>query len=434
MPGPLDEGQVLANELEKVNPKVPLLFDREDTWWSKIEKRNVEMISARDMRIPLELRPGGNPGHFNPSGGSLGKGSGPTFEKATVGSVYLKYGVEYTKKAEWATDNARKSVVNTVKHLLSTSMAQFRRFVDCLAVGNGKGVLGTISAVNSAGGKDTYTLDSDGFGARLFQFAQYVGVFDTTLVTQRVVTPHSSGDEDNTDFINVDLVDIGAKQIRIGGAAASVVATDKLIANGLGANPVSLQGVMYHHDDSSTPSTFWQGLDRGLFPEIRANRVNANGPLALAHSRLALNKIGDRLGKNRGLKVTAWTHPAQAAAYEDLGQLVSNIQKVAKDEKLNMYFGNTFGGDMQLAGAPLMTHFSWNRKRIDFVDYDLWGRVETHPASFYEEGGRRLFEVRDANGYVKASTVFYITAALQLFHMNPAGASYVDNLTAPDGY
>lgn len=433
MPAALDEGQVVALELEKVLPKVPVLFDREDTWYSNIEKRNVEMISARDMRIPLELRPGGNPGHFNPAGGSLGKGSGPTFDKATVGSVYLKYGVEYTKKAEWATDNARKSVVQTVRRLLATSMAQFRRFVDCLAVGDGTGTLGTISAVASAGGKDTYTLDSDGFGARLFQFAQYVGVFNAALTTQRVVTPAGDGDEDNTDFINVDLVDLGAKQIRVGGAATGVIATDKLIANGLGTNPTSLLGVMYHHSDASAGT--WLGFNRANFPEIRANRVNANsGPLALAHSRLALNKIGDRLGKSRGLKVVAWCHPAQAAAYEDLGQTSSIIQKVAKSESLNLYFGNQYGGDMQLAGAPMNTHFSWNRKRIDFVDRDLWGRVETHPASFYEEGGKRMFEVRDTNGYVKAATVFYITAAIQLFHMNPAGASYVDALSTPDGY
>lgn len=432
--GALAETQVVANELEAVNDKVPLLFEREDTFYSQIEKKNVETISARDMRIPLAIRPGGNPGFFDPAGGSLGKGSGPTWDKATVGSVYMKYGVEYHKKAEWATDSARKAVVNTTKNLVANAMAEFRRFVDCLSMTDGNGVLGTISAISTAGGKDTYTLDTDGFGARLLRFAQYVGVFDTTLATQRVVTPGTGGDEDNTDYINIDLVDIGAKQVRIAGAAASVVVGDKLVANGLGTAPsgLGLFGVAYHHSDASSGT--WLGFNRANFPEIRANRVNANGTLALSHARLALNKIGDRLGKDRGLSVKAWCHPCQAAAYEDLAQTVSVIQKQAKSESLNMYFGQQFGGDMQLAGAPLMTHFAWNRKRIDFVDTALWGRAETHPASFYEEGGRRLFEVRDTNGYVKAATVFYITAAIQLFNMNPAGASYIDNLTVPDGY
>src|SRR5262245_22201861 len=228
---PLDETKVVANELEKVLDKVPVLFDRDDTFYSKIEKKNVEMISARDMRVPQEIRPGGNPGHFNPEGGSLGKGSGPTFDKATVGAVYLKYGVEYTKKAEWATDNARKAVVQTTRRLLATAMAEFRRFVDSLTMTGGDGVLGTISAISTSGGQDTYTLDSDGFGARLIRFAQYVGIFNAALSTQRVVTPAGSGDEDNPDFINVDLVDLAAKQIRVGGAATGVIVGDKLVTN-----------------------------------------------------------------------------------------------------------------------------------------------------------------------------------------------------------
>lgn len=431
--GALAETQVVANELERVNPKVPLLFEREDTFYSKIEKKNVEVISARDMRIPLELRPGGNPGHFDPAGGTLGKGSGPSFDKATVGSVYIKYGVEYHKKAEWATDSARKSVVNTVKHLLATSMAEFRRFADCLSMTGGDGVVGTITSIATAGGKDTYTLSTDGFGARLTRFAQYLGVFNAALGVQRVMTPAAGGDEDNADFTNVDLVDIAGQQVRLGGAATGVIAGDKLVTNGLAVGATtSLNGVLYQHNDASVG--LWQGLDRAVYPEVRANAVHAGGTLALSHARLALNKIGDRLGKDRGLKVMAWMHPCQAAAYEDLGQTSSIIQKIAKDQSLNLYYGSQFGGDMQMAGAAVMTHFAWNRKRIDFVDTDLWGRAETHEPSFYEEGGRRLFEVRDTNGYVKAATVFYITAAMQLFHLNPAGAAYIDTLTIPDGY
>lgn len=431
--GALNETAVVANELEVVNPKVPLLFEREDTFYSEIEKKNVEVISARDMRIPLALRPGGNPGFFDPAGGSLGKGSGPVWDKATVGSVYLKYGVEYHKKAEWATDSARKSVVNTVKQLLATSMAEFRRFVDCLCMTGGDGVLGTISAISTSAGKDTYTLDTDGFGARLVRYAQYLGVYNAALSVQRAAVLAVDGDSDNANTANVDLVDVAAKQARVGAAMTGVIAGDKLVCNGLStANTTGLFGVQYHHSDASTGT--WLGFNRANFPEIRSNRVNAAGTLALSHARLALNKIGDRLGKERGLKVKAWSHPCQAAAYEDLGQTSSLIQKVAKDEKLDMYFGNAFGGDMQLAGAPLTTHFAWNKKRIDFVDHDLWGRAETHTPSFYEEGGRRLFEVRDSNGYVKAATVFYICAAMQLFHFNPAGGSYIDGLTIPDGY
>ena len=76
----LTEAQVLGVELERVSPKVPTLFDRDDVFYSSIEKRNVETISSRDMRVPLELRPGGKFGHYDPDGGDLGRGTGPVFD------------------------------------------------------------------------------------------------------------------------------------------------------------------------------------------------------------------------------------------------------------------------------------------------------------------------------------------------------------------
>jgi len=82
---------VVANELEKVDPRVPQLFEREDTFYSTIEKRSVEKVSSRAMRIPLAIRPGGKFGHFDAAGGDLGRGGGPTWDKATIQTVDLKY-------------------------------------------------------------------------------------------------------------------------------------------------------------------------------------------------------------------------------------------------------------------------------------------------------------------------------------------------------
>ena len=52
--------QVIGTELEKVVDKVETLFERDDKFYSNIKKRNVEQISNRQMRVPLELRPGGS--------------------------------------------------------------------------------------------------------------------------------------------------------------------------------------------------------------------------------------------------------------------------------------------------------------------------------------------------------------------------------------
>ena|SRR3990167_1373287 len=420
---PEDSNAVVSTQMEKVTPVMDVLYDMDDTFYSKISKSPVEKISSRDMRIPLKMRPGGYFGHFNPDGGDLGTGSGPFFDKAVINTVHLRYALQWTKKAEWGTDDARKSVVNAFKDLMADAMPEFRRNSDSLCMTAGNGILGTVSAVTTASGVDTVTLGTDGFGAKLLRFGLKVNVYDSTLATHR-----TAGIEPEITFY-----DLANKIVKLTPAVAGIVATDVIVVSGLsGASPVSLYGVPYHANNASTGT--WLALDRALNPEIRANRVNAGGALALPFPRLALNKVGDRVGKNRKMKVTAWTHPCQVDAYEQLGVLTSLINKTTKDDGLNLYFGNGFGSGMQLAGAPIETSFSWDKKRIDFIVSEYWGRAEMHAPGFYEVDGRKIFELRGPSGGVATSQVFYITASWNLFCKNPAAASYIDNLTVPTGY
>lgn len=415
----LTETQVVANELERVEPTVPTLFDRDSVFYANIEKRPVEKVSNRDMRVPLEMRPGGLFGHFDPAGGDLGRGEGPTFDKALVSTVHLKHAVEWHKKAEWATDDTRKSVLNTLRHLLAKSMSEFRRHVDSLMMTSGNGVVGTISAVSNAGGFDTYTLGTDGFGARLVRHGQKVNVYLANLSGLR----HASGSE-----TSITYHDLENKQVKVATVTGSA-ATDVLVLSGLsGASPVSLLGVPYHHSNASTGT--WLGLDRATNPEIRASRVNANSsPLSLPFPRLAVNKLGDRVGIENGMKFQAWMHPCQVQQYEELGQMVQIVNKEAKQQGLDLYFDV-----QQLAGVPIKKSYSWDKKRIDFIVNEAWGRAEMHPAGFYTEGGRKIFELRGASGGVAAASIFYIVASFNLFMKNPTQGVYIDNLAVPTGY
>jgi hypothetical protein len=413
------ESQLVGAELERVASKVPVLFERDAMFYANIEKRPVEKISARDMRIPLEIRPGGLFGYYDTAGGDLGRGEGPTFEKATINTVNFKYAVEWHKKTQWATDDARKSVVNSVKHLLASAMKEFRRQVDSQLLTDGTGVLGVVSAVSGTG-PYTLTLATDGFGARLMRFGQKVNVYNSTLAT-----PRTPGDERQITAIDQD-----AKTITIaGGAITGITAGDKIVASGLtGANPVGIFGLPYHHNNASTGT--WLGLDRATYAEVRANRITASSALSLSHPRRALNKIGERLGMENGLKLACWMHPCQTQAYEELGQLVTMINKTPSDsEKLGLYFDV-----QQIAGVTVKKHFSWDKTRLDFIVNDIWGRAEMKEAGFYEEEGRRLFEVRGPSGGVAAATLFYLVASFNVFTNNPPGSSYISDLTVPTGY
>lgn len=412
------ESQVAALELERVIPKIRVLFERDDKFYANIKKRDVEKISNRQMRIPLELRPGGAFGYFNPDGSDLGRGGGPTFDKAVLNSVFVSEAIEYTKLTQWSTDDERKAITNGVRRLTATAIDELRRQLDSQMMQDGTGTIGVISVVSTAAGVDTYTLGTDGFGARLMRFGQTIQVFDTTLATLR-----GSG--------TITKWDVENKSIDVTPAIAGAVATDKIVTNGI-SSPTSLPalfGVPYHHSNASTGT--WLGFSRASTPEIRSNRVNANNnALSLPFARLAVNKIGNRVGIDNDFSPSAWMHPAQVQAYEELGQLVIMIQKTAKDEALDMYFGDK----MQMAGVPVKKSFNWDKTRIDFIVDEVWGRGEILPIGFYTTDGRKIFELRGPSGGVMTAEIFYMVCGMQTFVSNPAGTAYIDLLAVPSGY
>lgn len=414
----VQEVSVAGLELERVRTKVEVVFERDDKFYSTIKKRDVEKTSNRQVRVPLELRPGGSFGYFNPDGGDLGRGGGPTWDKAVLTCVFVAEAIEYTKLTEWATDDSRKAVINSVRRMTATALDEMRRQLDAQLQGSGNGVIGTITTPTASGGVDTYTLTTDGFGARLIRFGQTVQVFDSTLATNR-----GSG--------VVTQWDVANKTIQVTPSIANVVTGDLIVVNGI-SSPNSMPGIFgipYHHSNASTGT--WLGFSRAVTPEIRSNRVNGgSAALTLPLSRLAINSIGNRVGIDNQFKCNAWMHPAQKQAYEEIGQLVSIIQKQASEQGLNMYFGD----NMQLAGAPVKDHFNWDNTRIDFVAESVWGRAEILPIGFYTTDGRKIFEIRGASGGVATAEIFYMVVGTQFFVNNPAATAFIDSLAVPSGY
>jgi len=413
------ESQVTALELERVLPKVRTLFERDDRFYANIKKRDVEVISQRLMRVPLEIRPGGAFQYFNPNGGDLGRGGGPTWDKAVLNSVFCSENIEYTKLTQWSTDNDRKAIANAVKRLTATALDELRRQLDSQLMQDGTGTVGTIDTPTTSGGVDTYVLTAN-FGARLVRFGQTIQVYDSTLATFR-----GKG--------QITFWDVENSTIHVEPAIAGVVAGDLLVVDGIDA-PASMPGmygIPYQHSNSSVGT--WLGFSRANTPEIRSNRVNGgNSPLALPLARLAINKIGNRVGIDNNFKPQAWLHPCQKQAYEDIGQAAIFIQQMNQNKSegdLNMYFDR-----MQFAGAPDRPSFSWDKTRIDFVSDEVWGRGEILPIGFYKTDGRTIFEVRSSSGGLTTSDLFYMVCGMQFFVNNPAATAYIDNLAIPTGY
>lgn len=413
----LSNAQVAALELEKVLPTYKTLFDRDDKFYSRIAKKNVQKMSNRQMRVPLEMAPGGSFGYFDPDGGDMGRGSAQEYDKAVLQCVFLSEAIEYTKLAEWGTDDSRKAIVNAVRELSAKAFDEFRRQLDSAVMGDGTGVIGTVTSDTPAAGDNVIVCTTDGFGIRLMRQNQTVQIFDVTLATNRgsaVVTYY--------DLIN--------NTIHLTPQIAGVIATDLIVTNGISAPAATpaLYGVAYHDSNASTGT--WLGFNRAATPQVRASGTTASSSaLTLPLPRLAINNIGNRVGIDNDFNPAAWMHPCQAQAYEEIGQLVSQIYKDPKEQKLDMYFDG-----MQMAGAPVMKSFSWDKTRIDFITEGNWGRGEILPLGYYTTDDRKIFELRGPSGGIMTADIFYLVLGTQTFVGNPAAGSYIYSLAVPPGY
>src|SRR5246500_4330841 len=193
---------VIALQLEKVRDKVPLLYERDDILLTMIQQRgDVEKVSSRNMRLPLQVNPGGKAGSYNADGGDLGRGSGTAYDVAQVSPIFFRFAVEISKLVEYSTNAREKAIENAVKREIASGMKQFRAFLDKVIQTAGNGVLGTISSVAST----TLTMAIPS-GAALVYPGQTIQVYDSTLTTNRGSANVVSADPINAQTITVDVV------------------------------------------------------------------------------------------------------------------------------------------------------------------------------------------------------------------------------------
>ncbi|MGH9507734.1 MAG: hypothetical protein ACRD13_12490, partial [Terriglobales bacterium] len=326
----------------------------------------------------------------------------------------LRQAVEITKLVEYATNASDKAIANAAKRNIADAMKQLRRDMDASLMTAGNGVFGVISAVNGS----TLTFQDAGFGARLIRNQQNLQVYDTTLTTNR------------GEFVAGSVFQsLGGPQTCVASAVpANTVATDVVVPDGLsGAQPVFIYGIPYHHN-TSTAGT-WLGISR-TNPYAVANGVNANNAaLTLPPLRLAFNQIRQALG-DAALGSLLWHgHPAQVAAYEELGLVISEIEKGGSDQTLELLFKNK-----TIGGVRIKENIHADITRLDLMNLETWGRVEWTPIDFYEVGGQTVFPIYGVSGGIAAAYITYLVTGVQFFVDNPRAISSVTSLATPAGY
>jgi hypothetical protein len=421
----MQNAQSVALQLEKVRDKLPLLYERDDMLLTMIQQRgDVERVSSRNMRLPLQIRPGGKAGLANMDGGDLGRGSGTTYDVAQVTPVFFRFAVEITKLVEYASNAPEKAIENAAKREVKNSMAQFRSFLDKVMQTNGNGVLGTIGSIVTSGlpsGVAAQFTMAKPPGAQLFYYNQTVQVYDPTLTTNR-------------GSANVLLVDPFNSLVQVDALPSGTSANDVIVHDGLsGAQPTSLFGILYHQSNATTGT--WLNLNRSTYPvELATPRVNGNNSaLTPGAVRLAINKVRKSLGNNQLGKLIAYTSLEQEHQWEQLGVTISQIIKEGAGGRASD-LDLLFTGEKTMAGVPIKSSINANQTRVDFLDLSHWGRAVMQDIDFYDVGGQTVFPIYGASGGLASAYIFYFVTGFQVWNESPRSGAYIDNLAIPTGY
>lgn len=419
MATPLANAQTLGLQLEKVRDKVPLWYQRDDTLFGMLEKRgDVEIVSTRNMRIPIQVLAGGKFSQVTMDGGDLGRGSGTTFDVAQVTPVYFAQATEITKLVEYATDSKEKSVENVAKREVQNSIDQLRTNLEALLNTDGSGTLDTI--VSGSSGSAVITVNN----ANQFYDNQDLLIYSALGGTNR-------------GTVTILSVDANGKTITLtANAPSGTTAGDLLLPAGSSATAASsLFGLQYHQVDSNTGT--WLQISRSTYPgKVKTPHVAAGSQsLSPAMVRLAKQLVRRALGVNApdldGLIFHA--NLDQESAWENTGLIVASVIQ-------NQLTGSN-SQDMikkapakTMAGHPFVASIHAKPGRIDGLCLKHWGRAETKEIDYYEVGGQTVFPVYGGSGGVATSQIFYFVTGLQIFTDNPRAGVFIDGLASPTGY
>lgn len=413
--------QSIALQLEKVRKNVPTAFEQEHVLLDMIDKRgDVIDVSSRNIRLPILMRPGGKGSQGTGDFDDMGRGSGSTWDVGTLSTLQFRWAFEVSKLAEYASKGNDKAVEDVAVREVSEAMKNFKRFLDCVYQTNGTGQLDTVGAGYAGGGSTTIPVTNP----NIFYFNQDIQVYPSGLASA------------SRGLATVTSVDPLLKQITINAAPAGMTAGDALVINisqgAGGANPVSLEGLLYNHVDSASGS--WNNLARSTYPEVlKTPHVAAGGAtITPALRRLGENKLRRVLGVDFDEPLVSFMNVDQEASWENVGLTVTqNIYQQQKgdnsEDMMKRRPPKSFGG------IPIKTSIHATIQRIDVLALKHWGRGVTKEVDFFEEGGQTVFQLYGQSGGLLAGYISYYDTVFNVFMDCPRFGIFFDGLALPVG-
>ena len=411
----------LSLQLERVRPFLPVAYEREKGFGAKIKKVEGIEVSSRNLRLPIQVNPGGKFGYCTFAGTALGRGGASSTQVATLTPVGIRFNVELNRDVQYYTNSADKAIAQVLKKELENAVPEFATQIDMECQGDGTGV--RLVSSNYAANVFTTTRATWAFGAQNLRVGQDVAVYDTTLATNR-------------GECTITAINLPSFTVTVNSAPGGSTTGDKLLPSGVsGANPVTLFGIPYHDATSGT----WLTLSRATYTNLATpNVAAASAALNVSHIRLLVNTIAMRNGQDV-FDDGDWNiciHQCQQDAWADLGDNITEIAlNAGQAQKMTDLAGNARQKPV-IAGFPTMVGVHYNPTRLELVDFRNWGRGEAQPIDFYKDrNGNMYFTPMDTvGGGPLTSDEFSIHTLMQLFVANPQRAGFVSALAIKGGY
>lgn len=409
--------QSIALQLEKVRKTVPTAYQQEHILMDMIDKRgDVIDASTRNIRLPILMRPGGKFSQGTADFDDMGRGSGSTWDVATLSTIHFRFAFEVSKLAEYATKGNDKAVEDVAVREVAEAMKMFKVALDCLYQTNGTGQEDAITSITGT------TLGVT--NPNIFYFNQDIQDYPAGLASS------------SRGLMTVTQVDPLLKTITVNALPPGCSVGDALVINisqgAGGANPISLEGLLYNHVDSSSGS--WNNLARSTYPEVlKTPHVAAGGAsITPALRRLGENKLRRVLGVDFDEQLVAFMNVDQEAAWENVGITVTTSiqQQITGENSQDMAKRKppkTFGG------IPIKTSIHATIQRIDVLCLKHWGRGITKEVDLFEEGGQTVFQLYGQSGGLLAGYLSYFDTVFNVFMDCPRFGIFYDGLALPVG-
>lgn len=419
--------QLLAAQSEVIAGDLPELFSTVDTIANMVDRKATkEMLSERDMRVPLLNTTGGRPGTVDLNLGDFGRGSyaEPIVQTATW--YGWRFSVELPLVAIESTTTTKQSVLNAFKNAMKNATRQASAYVDRLFhVSNATAFLSAATAVANIGGNTVYTMEFSR-GVMPFRVGEYYVPYDATGVT-----PRDSGVARKLLSINYETRDL-----TFSGTVTSAAATDLIAFEGNGnvASPTGPHGLAYHN--STLTSGNLHGLSRVTYPELIPVLVNGAGGQPTFQKGLQIaHKMARRRGTDSGVPsgLMCLMNTDQQANLRAQVQQIANFNLA--EGKMNADLMPKADMNGTFCGVPYKLSIHQMSDRIDYTVFSNWikGGLRDCNWNFYEVKGQRFFTLYGASGAPAAGFTFHLWAAFDWVNQNQGENALMYSL-APASY